>query len=179
MKCTKLICIALAFTPLAAFADKEDDALATLALQRANFSLEQAIDKVATDYAKHIVEFEIDDHNNQATYDIEAVNLKAEEKHKIELSLTDGAVLKHKTKNGLSRLDDDDLLALQELQASSFNLSATIAQLKQKYAADVIEFELENKKGITFYKFKLMGEQGLTRVIVDVTTGRVIPVMKR
>ena len=179
MKGTKLICIALAFTPLAAFAYKEDDALATLALQRANFSLEQAIDKVSTDYAKHIVEFEIDEHDNQATYDIEAISLKAEVKHDVELSLKDGAVLKHKTKNSLSRLDDEDLLALQELQASKFDLSATIAQLKLKYSADVIEFELENKKGITFYKFKLMGEHGLTRVIVDVTTGKVIPVVKR
>ncbi|QFU22092.1 hypothetical protein FM038_007975 [Shewanella eurypsychrophilus] len=179
MKWSKLICVALAFTSLSAFADREDDALSALAIQRANFTLEQAIEKVSTDYAKHIVEFEIDDHDNQATYDIEAINLEKKQKHDIELSLADGAVLKHKTKDSLRRLDDDDLLALKELQASKFNLGATIAQLQLKYSADVFEFELENKKGITFYKFKLMGEQGLTRVIVDVTTGKVIPVMKR
>ncbi|PKH60969.1 hypothetical protein CXF83_15735 [Shewanella sp. Choline-02u-19] len=179
MRCTKLICAALAFTSISAFAGQEDDALAALALQRANYTLEQAIEKVSTDYAKHIVEFEIDDHDNQATYDIEAINLETKEKHNIELSLADGAILKHKTQNSLSRLDDDDLLALQELQASKFNLRATIAQLQLKYSADVFEFELKNKKGITFYKFKLMGDQGLTRVIVDVTTGKAIPVMKR
>ncbi|MDO6618548.1 hypothetical protein Q4557_17600 [Shewanella sp. 5_MG-2023] len=178
MKLTQLICATLAITSLSAFAGQEDDVLATLAMQRANFSLEQAIEKVSTDYAKHITEFEIDEHNNQAIYEMEAVNLDAQKKHKLELSLEDGAVLKHKTKNSLSRLDDDELLALQELQASDFNLATTIATLKQKYQADIFEFELENKKGITFYKFKLMGEEGAKRIIVDVKTGTIIPVIK-
>lgn len=182
MKYPKLIGAALILTSVSAVAGKEDDVLATMAIQRANFTLEQAIEKVSSDYAQYIIEFEIDDHHNQATYEIEAINFDTQEKHKLELSLEDGSVLKEEKKSlkylMVNRLDDDELLALEELKASNFELGATIAQLKQKYNAELFEFELENEKGITFYKFKLMNEQGPKRVIVDVKTGSALPVMK-
>jgi uncharacterized membrane protein YkoI len=181
MKFTKVICASLALASLSAFAD-EDDSLSALALQRANFSLEQAVEKVTTDYAGHITEFEIDDYKNQATYEIETINLDTEQKHKVQLSLEDGSVLEEESKSikilGLNRLDDEELIALKELQVSNFELGSTIAALKQKYNANVVEFELESEKGISFYKFKLMGEQGAKRVLVDIKTGNVIPVMK-
>lgn len=180
MKLTKLICTAMAFTSISAFAGS-DDAITTLALQRANFTLEQAIEKVSTDYSKHITEFEIDDHKNQATYEFEAINLEKKEKYKVQLSLEDGSILKEKNKSTdrfMNRLDDDKLLAFNDLQTSNFDLLATIKLLKEKYNASVYEFELENEKGITFYKFKLMGEEGKKRVLVDIKTGNIIPVMK-
>lgn len=181
MKLTKLICGVLAFTSLSVFADN-DDALATLAVQRANFSLEQAVAKVSSDYAAQIVELEIDEHKMQAVYEIEAYNIDKQEKYKVELSLEDGSVLKEKKKSikllGMNRLDDDEQFALQELQKSEFKLAETIVLLQKKYSADIFEFELENKKGITFYKFKLMGEQGSQKAIVDVQTGKIIPMIK-
>ena len=170
----------LAFTSLSAVAD-DDNALSALALQRANYSLEQAVEKVNNDYPGHIVEFEVDDYQNQATYEIEMINLVTEEKHKLHISLEDGSVLKEKSNSikilGINRLDDDELFALKELQASDFKLSETINRLKEKYSADIIEFELESEKGISFYKFKLIGEQGMKRILVDIKTGSVIPVM--
>lgn len=180
MKFTKILCATLAFASLSAFAGN-DDSLASLALQRANFSVDQAIEKVSNDYSRHITDFEIDDDNNQATYEIETINFKTEQKYKVQLSLEDGNVLKENSKSlkilGMNRLDDDELFALKELKASNFKLSETIATLKQTYNADVVEFELESEKGISFYKFKLMGEQGAKRVLVDIKTGNIIPVM--
>lgn len=180
MKFPKLICAALALTSLSAFAD-DDNALAGLALQRANYSLEQAIEKVNSDYTGQITEFEVDDHQNQAVYEIEVINHVTEEKHKVKISLADGSVLKEKNSSlkilGISRLDDDEVFALKELQTSDFKLNTTIASLKEKYSANIFEFELESEKGITFYKFKLIGEQGVKRVLVDIKTGTVIPVM--
>jgi uncharacterized membrane protein YkoI len=181
MKFTKIICATIALASLSAFAD-DDDSLSALALQRANFSLEQAVEKVTTDYAGHIIEFELDDYKNQASYEIETINLDTEQKYKVKLSLEDGSVLKEESKSikilGLNRLDDDELIAIKELQESNFELSSTIATLEQKYNANVVEFELESEKGISFYKFKLIGEQGAKRVLVDIKTGNVIPVMK-
>jgi len=180
MKYPKLLCAALAFTSLSAIAD-DDNALSALALQRANYSLEQAVEKVSNDYQGQIVEFEVDDYQNQATYEIEMINLVTEEKHKLQVSLEDGSILKEKSKStkilGINRLDDDELFALKELQSAEFNLSETIQRLKEKYNADIFEFELESEKGISFYKFKLMGEQGMKRVLVDIKTGSIIPVM--
>lgn len=176
----KIICAALAFTSLSAVAD-DDNALSALALQRANYSLEQAVEKLSTDYPGHIVELEIDDYQNQATYEIEMINLVKEEKHKLQISLEDGSVLQEKSKSikilGINRLDDDELFALKELQASDFKLNETIQHLKEKYNGDILEIELESEKGISFYKFKLMSEQGMKRILVDIKTGSVIPVI--
>lgn len=181
MKLTKLTGAVLLLTSLSALAGKESDVLAAMAIQRADFSVEQSIQKVSQDYAPYILEFEIDEHHNQATYDIEAVNFETQKIHKLELSLEDGSVLKKENKNlqylMVNRLDKDELQALEELQASDFELDTTIAQLKQKYKAEVLEFELENKKGITFYKFKLINEQGPKHIIVDIKTGTILPVM--
>ncbi len=49
MKYPKLLCAALALTSLSAIAD-DDNALAALALQRANYTLEQAVEKVNNEY---------------------------------------------------------------------------------------------------------------------------------
>lgn len=182
MKYPKLVGVALVFTSLFALADN-DDALTGFALQRANYSLDQAIEKVNASYQGHIIEFDVEDDNNQLSYEIEVIDLISEEKHKIELSLENGSVLKEKSSSikvmGMDRLDDDELLALEELQASDFKLRPMMNMLKDKYKADILEFELENEKGITFYKFKLINEQGVERVLVDVKTGHVIPVMKK
>ncbi|TEW53970.1 hypothetical protein E2R68_10830 [Psychromonas sp. RZ22] len=181
-KFTKFICVALAATSLSVMAD-DDNALSALALQRANYSLEQAVEKVSQDYKGQITEFEVDDYHNRSSYEIETINLVTSEKHKLHLSLEDGSILKEKSSSikmmGINRLDDDELFALKELQTSDFKLDKTIAMLKEKYNADVFEFELESEKGITFYKFKMVGEQGIKRVLVDVKTGSVIPVMSR
>jgi len=184
MKLSKLMCAALAMTSLSAIADDHgnDQALSALALQRANYNIEQAIEKVNTDYSGYITEFEVDDYKNQAAYEIEVINLVTEEKRELKLSLEDGSLLKEKNKNikvlGINRLDDDELFAIKELQTSEFKLSETIALLKEKYSANILEFELDSKKGISFYKFKLITEQGKKRVLVDIKTGNVIPVMK-
>jgi len=184
MKLTKLMCAALAMTSLSAIADDDhnDQALSALALQRANYSIEQAIEKVSSDYTGYITEFEVDDYKNQATYEVEVINLVTEEKREVKLSLEDGSLLKEKSKNikllGINRLDDDELFAIQELQTSEFKLDETIALLKEKYNANILEFELDSKKGISFYKFKLITDQGKKRVLVDIKTGNVIPVMK-
>lgn len=181
MKFKKAIITTLAFTSLSALANKDQDAIATLALQSANFTLDQAIEKVKADYKADIIEFEIDEYENNTAYEIELFNTETHEKHKIKLSLNDGSVLKIEKKNlkvlGVNRLDENEKIAINNLRSSNFDLSKTVIELKQKFKGNILEFELDNEKGVTFYKFKLMGEQGLTRVIVDVQTGNLIPVI--
>lgn len=182
MKFTQLVCATtIALTSFSALAD--DDALSILALKNANFSAQQAIEKVSNDYTGSIVEFELDDHKGQTSYEIEIINLKTEEKHKLQISSEDGSLLKEKVGStklmGINRLDEDEIDAINALSNSQFNLQSTVAILREKYSAEIVEFELENKKGITFYKFKLIDENGRQRVIVDVKSGEIIPVLKK
>ncbi len=180
-KLSKKFCVAavMAVTSAAASAD---DALSVLAMKKAGFSLEQAIEKVHNNYSGQITELELDDYKGQAVYEIDVINLAQQQKHKLKLSLTDGEMLKNESSKlsilGVSKLDDDERVALEQLAQSELSLQQIVATLSTKYQAQVLEFELENEKGITFYKFKLLGEQGKQRVIVDVTTGETIPVLK-
>lgn len=182
MRLSTKICLAaaLAFSSTAAMAD--DEALSALAIKRANFSLEQAIEKVHNTYAGQITELELDDYHGQAVYEIEVVNLNQGQQHKLKLSLSDGEMLKNESRKltllGISKLDEDERLALEQLSQADFSLSQTVAMLSSKFQAQVLELELENEKGITYYKFKLLGEQGKQRVIVDVLNGETIPVLK-
>lgn len=179
MKYPKLVGTTLVFTSAFAMADN-DDALAGLALQSANYSFEQAIEKAYADYKGQITEFEVEDENNQLSYEIEMIDFTAAQKHKLVLSLEDGTVLKDKSSSikvmGMDRLDDDELRALKELQASDFKLRPTMTRLQDRYKAEIVDFELENDKGITFYKFKLFNDQGMQEVLVDVKTSHIIPV---
>ncbi|MEE1674948.1 PepSY domain-containing protein [Agarivorans aestuarii] len=182
IKLSKKICVAaaVALTSTAVMAD--DDALSALAIKKAGFSLEQAIEKVHNTYPGQITELELDDYRGQAVYEVDVVNLAQEQKHKLKLSLADGEMLKNESSKlsilGVSKLDEDERIALEQLAESELSLQQTVAMLNNKYQAQVIEFELENEKGITFYKFKLLGEQGKQRVIVDVASGETIPVLK-
>ena len=182
MKFKKLIAAtAIVFTSFSAIADS-DDALSAFTMQNASFTLEQAIETTHANYPGVITEFEMDDYKGQAAYEIESVNLKNEEKNKIKLSSVDGSVVKEKNKSlstlGVSHLDADELLALQTVSESNFSLKTTIKEISQKYKAQIIEFELENEQGLTFYKFKLIGEMGRKYIIVDVKTGKMIPTVK-
>ena len=183
MKFIKIICITLGLSSFAATAD-EDHLLDAFALKNATFTQQQALEKVSANYVGQITEFELDDHNNQAVYEIEIINLKEDEKYKVKLSLINGTILKEERSSlsnllGTTRLDSDELYALQQLQASDFNLQQTIKHLTDKQNGQLIEFELENEKGITFYKMKLVTEQGTQRILVDVKSGDMIPVIKK
>ncbi|WP_369433882.1 PepSY domain-containing protein [Psychromonas sp. MME1] len=174
MKLKSLICgVTIALASFTALAD--DDALSVLALKNAKFTVEQAIEKVSQEYKGSIVEFEVDDHRGQASYEFEIVNLQSEQKYKLQVSNEDGSILKEKTTN----LKSDEKEAVNTLTAAKLNLKSTLTLVRQKYNAEVVEFELKNKKGITFYKFKLYDENGRKRIIVDVETGEMVPVMKK
>lgn len=182
IKLSKKICVAAVIAVTSAAAIADDDALSALAMKKAGFSLEQAIEKVHNSYPGQITELELDDYKGQAVYEFDVINLAQQQKHKLKLSLADGEMLKNESSKlsilGVSKIDDDERLALEQLAQSELSLQQTVAMLNTQYQAQVLEFELENEKGITFYKFKLLGEQGKQRIIVDVATGETIPVLK-
>lgn len=184
MKLTKRICTTAAalITLTSGLAMANDDFLSALALERAQFSPQQAIEKINTNFTGNIVEFELDDHKGKTVYEFEVIDFAQEQINKLKISSDDGTIVKNESKSmtilGVNRLDEEDRQALTALNNSEFDLNASILELSEKYDSQVIEFELENEKGITFYKFKLIGDTGITKVIVDVETGKAIPVMK-
>lgn len=173
--------IALLISSTASFAD-EDDAISALVLNQAQFSIEQAIKQVSSNYPGQIIELELDEHKGQSVYEIKIIDINAEQEQKLYLSLENGEVLKTQTKSlkilGVNKLDDDERQALIALQDSEFSLSKTLAELESSLQGKVHEFELENEKGITYYQFDLMTQSGKRKMIVDVASGQQIPMTR-
>ncbi len=177
MKFTKYIPLALV-TSLAlgsTLAVADDDALAMLSLQGTNVSMDQAIDKVSSSYPGLVQELELDDYQGQSVYEIKLFDIKQNKEHKVKLSTQSGEVLEAETSNtytmGMDQLDSDERIALEHLQKSRLSLKEMLNKVSNKYPGWVTEFELENKKGLTFYQFTLTGERGEKEVFMDVQTG--------
>ncbi|WP_245597674.1 PepSY domain-containing protein [Psychromonas aquimarina] len=64
---------------------------------------------------------------------------------------------------------------LNQLDTSKFDLQASINKIQKNYGSSVVELELENKKGITFYEIELLNDNEL---IIDVVTGEIIPIKR-
>ncbi|WP_019617101.1 PepSY domain-containing protein [Psychromonas ossibalaenae] len=179
MKFIKRIALssALVVTSFAAAAD--NDGLSELALKRANFSIEQAVEQVTNNYPGKITELKLDDHNHQAVYKIEIINEKEGIEQTLKYSTADGSLLKDERESlsvaGFSKLDEKDHVMLSQLDTTKFDLQASINKIQKDYGSSVVELELENKKGITFYEVELLNDNEL---IIDVVTGEIVPLKR-
>ncbi|WP_019616266.1 PepSY domain-containing protein [Psychromonas ossibalaenae] len=179
MKFIKRIALssALVLTSFAAAAD--NDGLSELALKRANFSIEQVVEKVANNFPGKITELKLDDYNHQAVFEVEVINEKEGIEHKLKFSTADGKLLKDERESlsvaGFSKLDEKDHAMLNQLDTAKFDLQASISKIQKDYGSSVIELELENKKGITFYEVELLNDNEL---IIDVVTGEIVSIKR-
>ncbi|WP_028862050.1 PepSY domain-containing protein [Psychromonas aquimarina] len=175
MKFIKRIIFSSSLTLISFMTTANNDGLSELALKRADFSLEQTVEKVTNSFPGKITELKLDDYNHQSVFEVEVINEQEQIKHELKFSTADGRLLKDErtslTTAGFSSLDDKDHLMLSQLDNSKFNLQASINSVQKKYGSSIIELELENKKGITFYQVELLNDKEL---IIDVVTGETV-----
>ncbi len=180
MKFIKGIIFSSSLTLISFMTAANNDGLSELALKRAGFSLEQTVQKVTKSFPGKITELKLDDHNHQSVFEVEVINEQQEIKHELKFSTADGRLLKTETTSlssaGFSSLDDKDRLMLSQLDTSKFNLQASIKRIQKEYGSSIVELELENKKGITFYQVELSNDKEL---IIDVLTGETIMLTKK
>ncbi|WP_028865117.1 PepSY domain-containing protein [Psychromonas aquimarina] len=179
MKFIKRIAISSALVLTSFTAAADNDGLSELALKRANFSIEEAVEKVTDSFPGKITELKLDDYNHQAVFEIEVINEKEGIEHKLKFSTADGKLLKDERESlsiaSFSKLDDKDRVMLSQLDTSKFDLQASINKIQKDYGSSVVELELENKKGITFYEVELLNDNEL---IIDVVSGEIIPIKR-
>ncbi|WP_019612883.1 PepSY domain-containing protein [Psychromonas ossibalaenae] len=180
MKLIKRIIFSSSLTLISFMTTANNDGLSELALKRADFSIEQAVEKITNNFPGKITELKLDDYNHQSVFEVEVINEQEEIKHELKLSTADGSLLKDERTSlstvGISSLDDKDRNMLNQLDTSKFNLQASISSVQEEYGSSVVALELENKKGITFYEIELLNDKEL---IIDVVTGEVVMLTNR
>ncbi|MFC3150249.1 PepSY domain-containing protein [Litoribrevibacter euphylliae] len=161
-----------------------DEAAELIHMKRSNLSIEPALVAISDKFPGQINEVELDDHKNQFVYEAEVVNLSEGKLHEVVYNPLTGMVELKETENisllGFNRFDDEELKALKSMDAKQFSLLGQLAKVKQSHPGLVREVELENEKGVSYYKIKLMSPDGVRKkVILDTENGEMIPVMDR
>lgn len=162
-----------------------DAALSLMALQSGNTSLVELAPEVRKVSQGVVTEIELDDYRDQTfAFQFKVIDLAEGYEHEMKYSVQDGSLLKHETESlttlGFSDLDQEDQVAIEQVQQAKFDIFDKIVELETKYKAKMIEAELENKKGIVFYEVELASaETGHQKLLINVATGEEIPKLKR
>lgn len=165
-----------------AFADDFDNGVGVLALQSGTAT----ITELATDISQRvdgiIVEAEYDDFDNEYGYEFKVIDLDNDNEYEFSYAIADGRLIAEETEKlstfGFSDLEDKERTAIQTVISSNFDIVTAVSNLENKYNSKLLEFELENKKGIVFYEVKLFNiESGKQSLLVNVENGQEIPVI--
>ncbi|MGL6258055.1 PepSY domain-containing protein [Vibrio sp. WXL210] len=163
----------------------DDTRFHVLALESSNTSIESLSPAVRELINGVITEVELDDHRDeQVAYQFEWVDLDEQSHHKVSYAVNDLTVLEQKTSDlssfGFSKINKDEQVAIQEVAKAQFDILSVIPKLEEKYAAKLVEAELETKNGLIFYEVKLAStETGKHKLLVDVASGEEIPMLKK
>lgn len=163
-------------------ADDFDKGVGVLALQSGSATFND----IATDIHQRvdgvIVEAEFDDFDNEYGYELKVIDLDSDNEYEFSYAISDGRLVAEETESlttfGFSDIEDKERTAIQTVLSSNFNIVTAVSDLENKYNAKLVEFELENKKGIVFYEVKLFNlESGKQSLLVNVENGQEIPVI--
>jgi len=167
--------------PVAASAD---EGVKMLKLKQLNVNTSEALTAIQAKYPGPVneIELEIEHKGDRIVYEAEVFDLKNEKLLEVayypESSQVELVESENLTVLGFDRFDEDEMAVIKKMAADDFSLSGQIAKVKATYPGVVKEVELERKKGVSFYKIKLMNAGGeRQKVILDVASGEMIPVM--
>ena len=160
------------------------DELELLALKSSDTRMEDALSAFRSNYAGTVIEIELDDEDHSMVYEIKAIDLKGGEEHKASYTLKGAQQIKYSSESlnvlGFSKLDDDDAAAVKAVQADSAISIDQALEIARKHSDAYIEsIELENKRGLTFYKVEYIGPGPERRLLIDALTGEQVPSMRR
>ncbi len=172
MKALKEIILGLYLVSTAALAG-QDSVITSLAIEKAQVKPEQAMEIVSKQYSGKLSEFSVDDrdHDHKMVYELEVVDQTRGEKIEVSVDPDTGAIQEQERDRFSSRK-----------YGSFFNgitLEKAVAEAKKMVPGTLLEAELEHEKGVVFFEIELMTDQGVRKVIVDVETGKPIPVATR
>lgn len=154
----------------------QDDVVLQLAIENAKIKPEQAIMQIADRYPGHLSEFGIDDEDGSMVYEFTIIDPE----DSVELEVIMDA------ESGKIWLDDKDSLSskalkrkkYQLLMNSGMTLKKAIDEAKKIVPGQLLEAELEQEKGIVFFEIELLTDKGVRKVIVDLQSGKPIPVTR-
>ena len=163
-----------------AYANHED-IITRLAIENATIQPDVAIATVTSKYKGKLKEFELEDHDDKLVYEISLIDAEAGEEIRLEMSAESGEIIKEERSSIGSWFSRSwrSKEKYQRLQESEVTLQDAVAKAQKIEPGVLMEVELEQEKGVVFFEVKLITNKGKRKVIVDLTSGKPIPVTKQ
>lgn len=176
MRLLKEVILGLFLVSTAALAG-QDDVVMQLAIDNAKIKPEQAIVKIADHYPGYLSGFGIDDEDGKMVYEFGIIDPEDSVELEVIMDADSGKVW----------LDEKDALTSKTLKGkkyqllmnSGMTLEKAVEEAKKVVPGQLLEAELVQEKGIVFFEIELLTDEGDRKVIVDLQSGKPIPVTRR
>lgn len=151
------------------------DREAAIARERAEVSMQEVIDKIATESKGRVVEIHFDEmdsffsfEDGPLIYEVEALTEEGLMEYRV--SPTDGSILS-RSKEYLGGFEYRKLP-----KKMAFNLKQAVAKVEREGHGKVVSAELENEDGMFLYQIRTDGSGAHRTLLVDPMNGNLYPV---
>jgi hypothetical protein len=160
--------------------DKQELAVVKSIIDKSGMTAKQVLQKVQQEYNGVIYSYELDDEKDVYFHEIKLIDIEADKKIKLTISIHNGEVVK----KDLSRLfswfgDDKHIVTARKLATMKYSILDAIDSIDLNKSTLLKEVDLEDKQGILFFELETVGESGETDWLVDVNNNQLIPVFTK
>lgn len=160
----------------------QDDIITRLAIENARFKPEQAIEKVLKEHKGALSEFSVEDDDDRILYEFTLIDREKGVEVELEMSAETGEILdkdQERIRSWRSSTKKFGKKKYQLLFDGKVTLESAVAEAKKLVPGTLVEAELEQEKGVIFFEIEILTDNGVRKVIVDLQSGKLIPVASR
>lgn len=160
--------------------DKQELALTQSIIAKSGITAQHSIKQVQQDYNGIIYSYELDDEDDIYYHEIKLIDIEADKKIKLTISITDGSVIKEEKSRLFSWFSDDKhIITAKKLAKMDYSMLNAIDAINLSQPSLLTEIEVEDKQGILFFELETISAEGKKDWLVDINTNQIIPVFKK
>ena len=160
--------------------DKQEMALTKSVIEKSGITAQHSIKQVQQDYEGIIYSYELDDEDGIYYHEIKLIDIAADKKIKLTISIKDGSIVNEEKSRLFSWFSDDDrIITAKKLAKMDYSMLNAIDAINIGQSSLLTEIEVEDKQGILFFELETIGIEGKKDWLVDINTNQIIPVFKK
>ncbi|MGV2872775.1 PepSY domain-containing protein [Colwellia sp. E150_009] len=160
--------------------DKEELTIAKSIIAKSGVTAQQAIRKVQQEYNGVIYSYDLDDEDDIYYHEIKLIDIEADKKIKLIISIQNGEVVKKEWHRLFSWFfDDERIVTARKLATMKYSILDAIDAIALDESSLLQEIEIEDKQGVLFFELETIDDNGEKDWLVDANNNQIIPVFKK
>ena len=160
--------------------DKEELAIVKSIIAKSGVTAQQAIRKVQQEYNGVIYSYDLDDEDDIYYHEIKLIDIEADKKIKLIISIQNGEVVKKEWHRLFSWFfDDERIVTARKLATMKYSILDAIDAIALDESSLLQEIEVEDKQGVLFFELETIDDNGEKDWLVDANNNQIIPVFKK